>query len=152
MTERQYLEGFERWARNATVRIEIAKDQGVPLTLVQVAREMKRAAERAAQREEDDNLLYDEVWCVFDTDDHPHLNDAVQMARDNGVELAVSNPCFELWLLLHLRESPGPQHRQALQRMIRAFLPNYGKHIDFSACKGSAPSGHGREHIFHESA
>ena len=23
------------------------------------------------------------------------------MARDNGIRVAISNPCFELWLVLH---------------------------------------------------
>lgn len=26
---------------------------------------------------------------------------ALQMARQHGVHVALSNPCFELWLLLH---------------------------------------------------
>ena len=47
--------------------------------------------------EEDDNLRYDSVSCVFGVDDHPHIPDATAMARDKGIELAVSNQCFELW-------------------------------------------------------
>ena len=47
------------------------------------------------------------------------------------LELAVSNPCFELWLLLHFRESPGAQHRRHLQRKLKKFLPGYDKHFDF---------------------
>ena len=30
-----------------------------------------------------------------------------EMARDNGILLAISNPCIEFWLLLHFRDNPG---------------------------------------------
>ena len=47
---------------------------------------------------------YDEIWCVFDIDEHPNVPQAVEEARQVGVEVAVSNPCFELWLVLHIRD------------------------------------------------
>ena len=55
------------------------------------------------------------------------------MARDNGIDLAVSNPCFELWLLLHFRENPGMQHRAKVKEMLKKHVPEYAKHIDYSA-------------------
>jgi hypothetical protein len=55
------------------------------------------------------------------------------MADDNGIELAVSNPCFELWLLLHFRENPGARHRHDLQTMMRKCIGSYDKHLDFRA-------------------
>lgn len=79
----------------------------------------------------DSFLAFDEVWCVFDIDEHPNLNDARQLANARGVELASSNPCFELWLLLHFREQPGAQDRQHVQRMLRTHLPEYEKKVDF---------------------
>ena len=132
VTEPSYLRGYEAWVRNATLELEIPSERGVPLTLVQIAKEKKAAAERAAKAAEDPFLAYDEVWCVFDIDEHPNLNDAYNLARSNGILLAVSNPCFELWLLLHFRESPGPQSRHRLQKMMRNFVSDYDKHIDFS--------------------
>jgi hypothetical protein len=76
-------------------------------------------------------LAYDEVWCVLDVDEHPKLHEARQLANARGIELAISNPCFELWLLLHFRESPGAQHRHALQNMMKQFIVSYDKHLDF---------------------
>jgi RloB-like protein len=46
---------------------------------------------------------FDEKWCVVDTDEFD-LDDAARIAAEKSVHLAVSNPCFELWLLLHHRE------------------------------------------------
>lgn len=131
ITEPDYIRGFERWVRSATVVVEIPREHGAPRTLVRVAKERKREAEREARRQGDPALAYDQVWCVFDVDEHPNLGDALQMARDNGIHLAVSNPCFELWLLLHFRDSPGTRDRHDLQHLLRAYLVGYDKHLDF---------------------
>ena len=44
---------------------------------------------------------YDRVWCVLDSDVHENLDDAIRLAESNGIEVALSVPCFEFWLLLH---------------------------------------------------
>ncbi len=77
-------------------------------------------------------MAYDAVWCVFDVDDHPQVADARQMARANGIELAISNPCFALWLLLHFRESPGMQPRDTMRRMLSRHVPGYDKRVEFT--------------------
>jgi hypothetical protein len=114
------------------VRIKVVGGAGVPKTIVESAKDLKRDAEKRARREKDDNLRYDEVWCVFDVDEHPNVADAKQMARDNDILLAISNPCIELWLWLHFADQPGMQHRHDLQRMLKQHIPDYGKHVDYS--------------------
>lgn len=130
VTEPEYLRGFQRWCRNPRVDIEIPRDRGVPLTLVEIAIAHKEKAARRASRERDDNLMYDEVWVVYDVDEHPRMNEAAQLAEANGILRAVSNACFELWLLLHFRENPGAQHRDTLRSRLREYLPGYDKHLD----------------------
>ena len=98
---------------------------------MEVAKQLKQEAQDDAHRERDDNLAYDAVWCACDVDDHPNLANARQMARDNDIRLAVSNPCFELWLLLHFRESPGMQHRDRLQQMLVQHVREYDKQVEF---------------------
>ncbi len=46
----------------------------------------------------------DELWLVVDTDDwgDEKLADIATKCQQKGYEMAVSNPCFELWLLLHV--------------------------------------------------
>lgn len=132
-TEPQYLKGFADAARNSRVRIKVVGGAGAPKTMVDTAKEMKNDAEKQAKREKDDNLLYDKVWCVFDFDDHPNIPDARQLARDNGIDLAISNPCFELWLWLHFAEQPGMQDRHVMQKMMKQYVTGYGKHVDYSS-------------------
>jgi RloB-like protein len=131
-TEPQYFDGFQRNCRNPRVEILVAREHGVPRTLVETAKEHKKTAEAEAKRRGDENLAYDSVWCVFDVDEHPHIPDARQMARDNDIELAISNPCFELWLLLHFRDSPGMRHRRELREMFVNYMPGYDKGVDYA--------------------
>ena len=100
------------------------------MTLVTRARDLRAMATWDAKRRHSEFLDYDQVWCVFDRDDHPHFDEAIKMARDNGLDLAVSNPSMELWLLLHFRDNPGMQHRREVRRMLKEHVPKYDKGVD----------------------
>lgn len=96
-TEPEYIDILKRLPELAeSVSIDIAIEQvgATPMTLVDSACADKRRAD----------LDVDYYWCVFDVESpkaHPYLHDARQKARDNEVLLAISNPCFEIWLVLH---------------------------------------------------
>jgi hypothetical protein len=109
----------------------VAPEHGVPKTLVEHAKRYKDRAQAAADQERDDNLVYDSVWCVFDIDKHPAVGEARKMARDNGIDLAISNPCIELWLLLHFSENPGMQDPAAMKKKLKKYVPAYDKHVDY---------------------
>ena len=97
--------------------------------MVQRAVEMKKTGQKKAKAEKDDNLRFDFVWCVFDIDDHPGIADAKQQARDNEIELAISNPCFELWILLHFQDHRKHVRREVLRSLVRKHLPDYVKDV-----------------------
>ncbi|MFZ4580430.1 MAG: RloB family protein [Myxococcota bacterium] len=69
------------------------------------------------------------VWCVFDRDQHEHFTEACNLAEGCGVQLAVSNPCFELWVLLHFEYRNTAVHRHDVQRILadKAYIPAYDK-------------------------
>jgi hypothetical protein len=54
----------------------------------------------------------DQLWALLDTDHwiEPNhvagLNEARSIAKQNGIRIAMSNPCFDLWLLLHHMDLP----------------------------------------------
>ncbi|WP_424534791.1 RloB family protein [Sphaerisporangium viridialbum] len=50
-----------------------------------------------------------QVWCIFDHDgrDRNQLTSLLREAEKHGVEIAFSNPCFEVWRLLHLKSVSG---------------------------------------------
>jgi len=132
VTEKNYIKTFAAHHRNPRVEIRLHGGVGVPKTIVEHAVNLKVENEQEARKQRDENIKFDEVWCVFDVDEHPKIPEAVQIASSNGLCLAVSNPCFELWLWLHFAPQPGARHRHKLQSMLQAHIPDYDKDVDFS--------------------
>jgi len=125
-TEPLYFQGL-RHLQRSLVKLEVPSGGGTPKTLVERAAELKKAAERNAKRSRDPNQLYDEVWCVFDIDEHPFVAEARRQASDNKIRLAISNPCFELWILLHFQDQSAHLERSHAQHLCRGHLPGYEK-------------------------
>ena len=77
-----------------------------------------RIVEHALKLYRNDELegdAFDQVYCVFDRDQHSTFSNAVQRIRDLASEgrplLAItSTPCFEVWLLLHFNYFSQPFH------------------------------------------
>lgn len=46
---------------------------------------------------------YSDVWVVFDRDDNRDFDEAISLAKKEGMNVAWSNESFELWLLLHFQ-------------------------------------------------
>ncbi len=133
VTEPEYIEGFKNTFKNLLVELCIkGKLETAPIRLVEAAIKIKKEAEKQAKRKNDSFLKYDQVWCVFDVDENRSIQDARKMARDNDIRLAISNPCFEIWLYLHFAEQPGMQTCQELRRKMKKFIPGYNKHVNFS--------------------
>lgn len=70
------------------------------------------------------------LWLVPDTDHyikgtHAHATSkAVREARHRGIRVAFSNPCFEIWLLLHVEDVGGNQFAtcaEVIARLRRAL-------------------------------
>jgi len=118
-TEEDYIRHWHR-ANRFNVNVRLHPQRGMPRTLVETAAAEKRQAEREEKRGR--GRAYDEVWCVFDVDDHPRLHEVEPMARDNGIHLAVSNPCIELWFMLHFRDQTAYIHRADAQRAAAECL------------------------------
>lgn len=124
-TEKEYLDAFRVAAKNPRVEVECVGRVGVPLTVVQRAREQIRSLKREAAKSKNSFDAYFEVWGVIDVDEHPNLSEALVMAQDNGVKVALSNPCFELWGLLHYQEQTAFIHRHALQKALAEVMKGY---------------------------
>ena len=117
-TEPLYLEALKRQPNvkdAASVDLRIAAEHGMPEALV-------CAAIKARDRSADEEDEIDEFWCAFDVEwprNHPRLREAVQQARDNGIKLAISNPCFEIWLILHFEQHGSWLDNDGARRLRR---------------------------------
>lgn len=121
-TEPNYFKSFQKIGRDkkkTTIAIEIetacSKGGGVGITVVENALQKKK---------KDETYEEDEVWCVFDRDTKPenknqqNFNEAIQLAHDNKINLAISNDAFELWYLLHYEYYESETHRSTLNKML----------------------------------
>lgn len=118
VTERDYLRGLVDHLRNPAVSVRIMTHPCAPAQLVAYARAQFTALDGD----------FDEIWCVFDVDQFPDVAEAVETAAQHGIRVAVSNPCFELWLLLHFKEHGGhlATYNQVLP-LLKRHVPGYDK-------------------------
>ncbi|MCA1670908.1 MAG: RloB family protein, partial [Actinobacteria bacterium] len=109
-TEPAYFRGLKRYVRNPAIQIRVKSKGWAPRDLVEYARSI---APVGADE-------FDEVWCVVDRDEFD-LESAVIRATELDVRLAVSNPYFELWLLLHHDDCTAEMGdaKRVLQRLAR---------------------------------
>jgi hypothetical protein len=116
VTEEQYLIHYGRLHR-AKMTFRVAEFHGVPFSLVGRAVETKKAEDREARRGR--GRARDEYWCVFDVDKHAGLGDAIDLAARNEIRLAISNPCIELWFLIHFEDQFAYIERHEAQRAAK---------------------------------
>lgn len=130
-TEPQYLMALKELPAVKDVaavdlRVETGHKGAVPRTLVSLAVD---ASDRAASEKDE----IDEFWCVFDVEwprNHPGLKEAVKRAEAHGIRLAISNPCFELWLILHFQDHGAWLDNDGARRLRRRLDGSPGKSLD----------------------
>lgn len=137
-TEPSYLKAVEKVSDQAVVSLRVEDTpHTAPKQLVEVACNVLRQSRLASRRSGDPNAEVDEAWVVCDVDEHPRIHEAVEQANANGVKLAISNPCFELWLLLHFQDQTAHIDRREALRALKSHLPSYAKGGDcFDALTG----------------
>lgn len=92
-----------------------------PITPHGVGRDPMRVLRAAvAKRDADREDSFDSVWVVVDVDDHATLQSCLELALKEGIKVVVSNPCFEIWLLWHLRDHFRSETGPALQNLLKS--------------------------------
>lgn len=129
VTEEMYIRHWHRRFRDS-VNVETHEFHGTPAALVRHAAETKATNEREERRHR--GRAHDQVWCVFDIDDHPLLREAIDLATDHGISLAISNPCIELWFLLHFTDQTAYITSQQAQAKAKRYVGG-GKGLDGAA-------------------
>ena len=56
-------------------------------------------------------IMYEQVWVVFDKDDFNDFDDAIKLAENKGFHVGWSNQSFEYWIYLHFNYSDSALHR-----------------------------------------
>lgn len=145
-TEPDYFRAVQTFYRGTLIDIEIVDAAGVPKTIAEkaiVAKKTLKADSKHASWKQ-----HDEVWAIFDRDEHPHVNDALHLCEQHGVGIAFSNTCFELWLILHFEDFNNLDDRHKVQKHLKKLCPEYdpskGKRPNCEALMEYIPSAEAR--------
>lgn len=126
-TEPAYFQAIQRTCSSALISVEPRGGVGVPMTIAKAAVAYAKSEGLApgSRRRKHSFEKQDQVWAVFDRDEHPEFKQAVLMCERSGVRVARSNPCFELWLILHDQDYNQPNRRERVQADLKALRPEY---------------------------
>ena len=99
VTEKRY---FTQLQSLYNVNIEYQYKNNSPAQLAKYAAKLKEEDERDTSTD-----CYEKVWVVVDVDNFHDHGQAAKICKDNGIELVISNPCFEVWLFDHISICPS---------------------------------------------
>ena len=63
---------------------------------------------------------------MVDRDKHKRFDEAITLCEKNGINVARSNPCFEVWLILHMVDYDRQDESHLVKRMFHNTLSEHG--------------------------
>ena len=139
-TERNYFKEIRAVYRLQTTNVEVRPSE-LGTAPIQVVRYAKELFENGDRHKNIEPRAFEQVYAVFDRDDHDSYFNALRMAESLDGKLKndakqficfkaiASVPSFELWLLLHYEDILAPLHRdEVIQRLRKPEnFPGYEK-------------------------
>jgi hypothetical protein len=129
-TERLYFEEIRKKYRLQTANIKVTNSD--------LGTNPRQVVEFALDSFQEDKE-YDQIFTVFDRDEHRRYHEALDLidskkgklknSEKKSVNIApiVSIPCFELWFLLHFEEINQLFHCSDIIKRLKKHLPQYDK-------------------------
>lgn len=137
-TERNYFCEIRTAYRLHTANVEVQPSElgTAPIQVVQYARALFENGDRHKNIQ---HRAFEQVYAVFDRDDHDSYFNALRLAESLDGKLkndakqfisfkaVASVPSFELWLLLHYENIQAPLHRDEVMQRLKQHIPDYQK-------------------------
>ena len=137
-TEPNYFGEIRAAHRLHTTNVVVrpGKQGTAPAQVVQYARQLFEVGDRQRYIQP---RTFEQVFAVFDRDEHTSYFDALRLAESLDGKLKndarqpvrfraiASVPSFELWLLLHFEDIRAPMHRDEVLSRLRRHFPKYAK-------------------------
>ena len=125
-TEPGYFEGIRKELRLRTLQIIILRHQGKtdPHSIIEQVIEKRQEMKQAQAWTKGDS-----AWAVFDGDEHmeqsyANWKSAIDRANSQDIQLAITNPCFELWYLIHFQDHYAQVSRDKVISNLRKHISN----------------------------
>jgi hypothetical protein len=128
-TEPKYFNAIRQDLRLTTVQVLILPHDGTdPLSVVNTVLEARKEKKREKTWFDDQ----DSAWAVFDGDEHiannrPNWCQAIQLAKSQKINLAITNPSIEFWYLIHFQDHSVIIARDKAKDRLKQHIPNYDK-------------------------
>ena len=137
-TEPNYFREIRTVYRLHTANVEVRPSESgtAPIQVVQYAQALFENGDRHKHIQ---RRAFEQVYAVFDRDDHASYHAALKLAESLDRKLKndakqpirfqaiASIPSFELWLLLHYEDIQTPQHRNEVMCRLKLHIPSYDK-------------------------
>ena len=137
-TEPNYFGEVRAAYRLHTANVEVRPSERgtAPIQVVQYAKDLFEQGDR---RKNIQPRAFEQVYAVFDRDNHESYFDALRLAESLDRKLKndarqlirfqaiASVPCFELWLLVHYQDIQAPLQRDEVVRRLKQHIPGYKK-------------------------
>jgi len=144
-TEPNYFGEIRQAYRLHTANVKVRPSElgTAPDQVVQYAKEL---FERGDKHKHIQPRAFEQVYAVFDRDDHGSYFDALTMAESLDGKLKNDNqqavrfkaiasvPSFELWLLLHYEDIWAPIHRHEVMQRLKTHILDYEKGATRAFC------------------
>jgi len=139
-TEPNYFREIRAANRLHTANVEVQPSElgTASIQVVQYARDLFEKGDRHKHIQP---RAFEQVYAVFDRDDHASYFDALNLAASLDGKLRNDNkqpvifkaiasvPSFDLWLLLHYEDIQAPLHRDEVIQRLKQYFPGYEKGV-----------------------
>jgi hypothetical protein len=126
LTEPNYFNNLRDTLRKKSIRVLVIPGGERLVTPLYLVQNLEAEIQRL-----DWDASNDEAWCVFDIEQsgtHTTLQKALDHARKHNYHLALSNPSFEYWILLHYeRVGRGFINASEVIRTLNRYIHDYSK-------------------------
>lgn len=141
-TEPGYFDAIKRLQDRYTIKVH--DQHGAPREVLDLAMNFKDSLVALSRDLPEDEQPI--VCCVFDRDQHPGVDDVIRRAARAGIRVGFSNPCFELWLLLHFQDFGAPCAGSCgtVHARLVKHVPDYVKTLPFELLRGRFESARDR--------
>jgi hypothetical protein len=133
-TEPDYFRALRQNLNKQSLEIKVVEAAGVPMTVAQEALRQAKILKNSV------GIEGDRVCAIFDRDEHPKFDEAIEFCRRHKIMVGYTNPCFELWLIWHFENYGANSHRHEVQKAFARLVPDYSlaanKTADFSKLMG----------------
>lgn len=119
-TEKKYFDAFRKRFRGQIPKVIFKSSESDPKTIYE---KIKIYANDLRSTFEEN----DQIWAVFDEDGRSHFEEySTKISNlDPRVNVAHSNPCFELWLILHIETCENPGDSGYMKTHLENIHPQY---------------------------